>query len=260
MNCPKCGWSQPEAEECVRCGIIFEKFFASRDRKRRQAPPPSPGRAGREEVATAEGPLAAAFRQWVRVPWNSPWRPLSRQRVIGLSLVFGYIIYSIAREPFYDLYPEAAPMNYWVALVFKQVNLVFHEGGHWIFGIFGNETLTVLGGSLNQVLVPLGVAGAFWFRRDASGFAFALLWLGINLLEVGIYMADARKLVLPLIGGMDPFEGHDWRNLFNWWDLWHRDTMIARTTYRLGWGFLLLGLPWFLWTAWRYPARGDVAD
>ena len=26
ITCPKCGHKQPEAKQCVRCGIIFEKF------------------------------------------------------------------------------------------------------------------------------------------------------------------------------------------------------------------------------------------
>ena len=35
-----------------------------------------------------------------------------------------------------------------------------------------------------------------------------------NFLDLGIYMADARFLKLPLIGGLG-VEAHDWRNLFN---------------------------------------------
>ena len=39
MKCPKCNFEQPDQNlECMRCGIIFEKF-----RSRRQTPPqPSP--------------------------------------------------------------------------------------------------------------------------------------------------------------------------------------------------------------------------
>ena len=143
-------------------------------------------------------------------------------------------------------------MEYMIARLFKQVDLVFHEGGHWIFGIFGNRTLTILGGSLNQVLIPFIVTVAFWLRRDASGFVFGLIWISINLMEVGIYMADARNPVLPLIGNMDPFmDGHDWKTLFYTWDLWTVDQLIAKTTYRLGWFGMLAGVLWYGWTGFR---------
>ncbi len=40
------------------------------------------------------------------------------------------------------------------------VNLVFHEAGHLIFGFFG-QFVGVLGGSLNQVLIPAICVVAF---------------------------------------------------------------------------------------------------
>src|SRR3954462_1087916 len=46
--------------------------------------------------------------------------------------------------------PLDAAMNSFVHLI----NLVFHESGHIIFSPFG-EFMTVLGGSLMQILIPL---------------------------------------------------------------------------------------------------------
>jgi hypothetical protein len=254
MQCPQCGHAQPSSVECVRCGIVFEKFYAIQKRKQN----PHLGKSALREAPGAENPqaltekprgrVASLVQQYFWKPYRSPWNPMGKEMVIALICLFGYIVYALAREGQYDLYPDAAsPMTYLPAILFKEVNLVFHEAGHWIFAIFGNRSIEVLGGSLNQVLIPLIVTSAFWQRRDASGFAFGLVWASINLLEVGIYMADARHPVLPLIGDGDPYVGHDWRNLFNAWNLWTVDTAIAKTTYRLGWMVLGGSILWYGW-------------
>jgi|GEM_PF-4136139 len=41
-----------------------------------------------------------------------------------------------------------------------QTNLAFHETGHIIFGIFG-RVISILGGSLGQLMIPLLVSGHF---------------------------------------------------------------------------------------------------
>jgi hypothetical protein len=43
-------------------------------------------------------------------------------------------------------------------------------------------------------------------------------------------MADARFLKLPLIGGLG-MEAHDWRNLFNRFDLWSVDQLLSHITF-----------------------------
>ena len=46
------------------------------------------------------------------------------------------------------------------------IDLVFHEAGHPIFGVFG-RFMGVLGGSLNQVLVPVVCTAASCARASA---------------------------------------------------------------------------------------------
>ena len=43
------------------------------------------------------------------------------------------------------------------------IDLVFHEAGHIIFGFFG-RFIAVLGGSLNQVLIPVVCTAVFAWR------------------------------------------------------------------------------------------------
>ena len=81
------------------------------------------------------------------------------------------------------------------------INLPFHEAGHILFSPFG-EFMTTLGGSLAQVLVPIVCAGAF-LTTSWNPFGAAVMgwWAGENLLDVAIYINDARALQLTLIGG-----------------------------------------------------------
>jgi uncharacterized membrane protein len=52
--------------------------------------------------------------------------------------------------------PSGAILNF-----LHLIDLVFHEAGHVIFGLFG-RFIAVIGGSLNQVLVPVICTGRSW--------------------------------------------------------------------------------------------------
>jgi len=269
MVCPKCGFSGASGTECTECRIIFSKFFAYQERKKERA-------RKREEQAAQEDedlldhyygniesskPGVSGWRGYLQQyfwgPYNTPWKPVPTWQMIALSAFFVFFLYSLAKEPFYRLYPDTNIIDSMLIRVFSQVNLVFHEAGHAIFKIFGNRTLHVFGGSLTQVLIPFIVCMTFWSRRETAGFAFAAVWMFQNFLGVGRYMADARNPVLPLIGGMDPFGSHDWRNLFNWWDLWSYDRFIAKATWTMGWiGMVFMAL-WFVWTWFINRSRVD---
>lgn len=54
MNCPKCGFQQPESSECLSCGIIFAKYRPD------AAPPPA---AERQPPAPAEVAEPSPFRE-----------------------------------------------------------------------------------------------------------------------------------------------------------------------------------------------------
>src|SRR5688572_27374755 len=79
-------------------------------------------------------------------------------------------------------------------------DLVFHEAGHMIFSPLG-QFMTVLGGSLMQVLVPVVAAVAFVRQEQPFGAAICVWWAGQNLVDLAPYIADARALQLVLLGG-----------------------------------------------------------
>ena len=89
------------------------------------------------------------------------------------------------------------------------VNLIFHEAGHTIFSFFG-EFIHIAMGSGFQVLLPLSIAGYFFYTRQRYAGAITLMWVGQNLINVSVYAGDAISMNLPLLGGDSVI--HDW----NW--------------------------------------------
>ena len=118
------------------------------------------------------------------------------------------------------------------------VDLVFHEAGHVIFGMFG-RFLGALGGSLNQVLIPAVCTGSFLYRRQWAAAAVTLFWTGENVIDVAIYAADGRDMKLPLLA-----EGltHDWNWILSELSLRNQAEPIGRALFALGVLVLLAAL------------------
>ena len=130
---------------------------------------------------------------------------------------------------------------------FHNVNLVFHEAGHVIFTLLG-RTMAILGGSLFQVLVPLALMFAcLVVNKDSFGASIGLWWVGQSLMDIAPYIADARALRLPLLGGgtgADRPGTHDWANLLRPRGWLEYDIQIAAAVDFIGSGILLLALLW----------------
>lgn len=236
MNCPKCGMEQDISPTCMECGIVFKKYYEIQNRTTdRQSIAPTGDNPDNEPVILKPNSVLENIRHL----WSLSWQPVSTLAMVSLSVGFFVMVYLLATK---DLLGTDSLILHFT----HDVNLIFHEAGHWIFGIFGNRTLAILGGSLNQVLIPFIVACSFWSRKDTVGFAFGLFWLFENFLDVSIYMADARALALPLIGGLGE-DAHDWRNLFFQFGLINQDTAIAAKVWFIGWVGIVGAWVWFLW-------------
>jgi len=116
------------------------------------------------------------------------------------------------------------------------ISIPFHEAGHLIFAPFG-DLMTSLGGSLMQVLVPV-VCGVAFLTTSPNPFGAAVMawWAGENLIDVAMYIDDARSLSLVLLGGQTgaEVEGHDWEHILQRLGLLHRDHQIAWTAHVAG--------------------------
>ncbi len=120
-----------------------------------------------------------------------------------IACYLAYLFWFLAFE-----YHPADPLGFhppFVLWVLDVVNLFIHEAGHLFFRIFG-QTMSILGGSLMQCLVPLALA-AVTFREQPRQTVYPMFWFGENFVNVAAYIGDAPYRNLKLIR-----EGliHDW--------------------------------------------------
>jgi len=137
--------------------------------------------------------------------------------------------------------PSGAILNF-----LHLINLVFHEAGHVIFGFFG-RFIAILGGSLNQVLIPAICTAVFVHRKQLGSAAVTLFWTGESLVDVAVYVADGRAMALPLLA-----EGvtHDWNFILGNLGLLSAAESLGRLTFGLGAVAMLAALTLLGWDAW----------
>jgi hypothetical protein len=160
---------------------------------------------------------------------DAPWKTLSTLHLGLTTLGFGVLVYLLRTDEDGFLFIDHA-------------NLVFHEAGHPLFGLFGS-TLGLYGGTLGQLVFPIVALGSFWAQRETVGFAVAGAWFFENFFNIARYMADARAQVLPLVGGGE----HDWTNILSRWNALSSDTLIAGRVAGAGWVGLLAIWIWIVW-------------
>jgi hypothetical protein len=143
------------------------------------------------------------------------------QRWARLALVA--LMAMVAWQAFHDDHGLAT-------FLIDSLDLAVHEAGHIVFAAFG-DTMHTLGGSLFEVVFPLFFVVYFLRRqtRDVHAAMVGVWWSSIALLDVSVYMADARARQLMLItgGNGDESDGHDWYHLFAHWHVLRLDTRIA---------------------------------
>jgi hypothetical protein len=217
-----------EALECPRCGIVFAKLQHRVDRvgveSHTAAPPPAPVPAdpAGAMVRLGRGVLLAGLAVWTWQFARVPMGPSVMDSVLHLP------------------------------------NLVFHEAGHVLFSPFG-RFMTVLGGSLFQVMVPAGLAVAFLQQRDQFGAMVCTWWAGQNLLDVAPYIADARALQLVLLGGKTgaEVEGHDWEYLLTTLGWMQHDKSLGMASH---WAGLITMTGALVWGAVTLSRRVPAPD
>ena len=177
-------------------------------------------------------------------------------RAAGLLALGGLLLAILAR----GLTPYVggpAPFGSGALGFIHLIDLVFHEAGHFIWGIFG-RFLGMLGGSLNQVLIPAVCTAVFWRQGQRAAAAVTLFWTGENIVDVAIYAADGRDMRLPLLA-----EGltHDWNWILSELSLRNQAEPIGRAIFMLGVLVLLAALALLAHDLWRVltaPASTDV--
>lgn len=233
MKCPKCGFQQTDqAQDCPRCGIIFDKYIKLNEIRSR--------------VPSFRKPAAEpkidkiAFIQDLFFHVKPEANPLI---VGGRTLIFIIILIWSFKFILSPLDSRSAMDSFW-----HLVNLPFHEAGHLIFRPFGGF-MTSLGGSLTQLLIPLLCLAVLLLQtRDPFAAGFALWWVGENFIDLAPYINDARSLTLPLLGGntgrTSPYGFHDWEFILKESGLAQYDHILASSAYRFGAVLIILALVW----------------
>lgn len=130
--------------------------------------------------------------------------------------------------------------------IIDHANLLFHEAGHPFFGFF-SERFEPYGGTLGQLVFPAILVVSFWRKGQPLSVAAVGIWFFENLLNISRYIADARALELPLVGGGD----HDWNTILHRWNWLAADTLIAAWVKTIGWVGIVSLLIWVGWRAWQ---------
>lgn len=129
-----------------------------------------------------------------------------RESWIPRGLLLVYLAYGLVRHIADPLYRT------W----FGGITLAFHEMGHIVFIPFG-RTLTIAGGSIMQLLVPLAAAIYLLVKqKDWFGLGVGLAWLSFATFELATYIGDAARMELPLVSLGGGYH-HDWSTLLTQW-------------------------------------------
>jgi hypothetical protein len=175
------------------------------------------------------------------------WQPVPRYALIAWSIFYAFVLYELISGGDFPKYMDG---------VFVPV----HEGGHLIFGWFG-QFIAVAGGTFLQLAAPAMLAIYFAFRRQPQGVTFCMFFLFEQFGPIANYMADARAQELPLltVGSGDDVI-HDWNYLFGKLGVLAHDTQIASRMRVIGWLGMLATVAWFVWRGLKQtapPARKE---
>jgi hypothetical protein len=228
MICSKCGHEQSDGYfECQKCGVIFGKIHPHADNQQ--------GHLDEDIKIDATYPTGTLNSLLFSVKADPD--PI----ILGMKTALIVAIFAWGLRLFFVPIEEAGNN------ILHYVNLPFHEAGHIFFRLFG-EFLTVLGGSLLQLIVPMVCVVVLLLKtRDPFGASVALWWFGENFIDMAPYINDARSLELMLLGGVTGKEKpgfHDWENILGTLGILPYDHIIATGAMWFGLICMLLGCSW----------------
>jgi hypothetical protein len=123
---------------------------------------------------------------------------------IVILILLGYLSFYLATDYQTPHGRHDMPFLVWII---DTIDLFIHEGGHGIFRILG-QFMHFLGGSLIQFIIPITTIIVFLRTSGPRSLMGTLYWLGQNMINVSVYIADAPKQQLTLISR---HAMHDWR-------------------------------------------------
>jgi len=227
-TCPACQYTRTaddsgvHADICPRCGIVYWKWLQKHSADATEA-----------TVAVKSGEKQTLL-EWLTEAPESVDAMAFWARAAGALGFALWTLYFISHGIDWEIIGGS---------FLHGVNLAFHEFGHLFFSPFG-RFMTILGGSLFQVLWPWTFLLAFLFKyRDTFAASIMLWWGGQNFIDLAPYIGDAYYRGLPLVGGGGE-ESHDWGNLLTMTGLLEQYQAIARASFFIGSVMMIAALVW----------------
>lgn len=200
-RCPKCGFQQSDdskTEVCERCGLVFEKWLKRKYRTRA-------AQHVKQGLSKSTSLLKVIQAKCLSIPDNYPEKLFYQNIVIYIGMFIWGWSFILADHYSADLNNS----------FMHNINLVFHEAGHVVFSLFG-RFITILGGSLLQLLVPVIFLAAFLKKRKPFAASIMLWWLAQSIMDLVAYIDDAKRQEMWLLGGVQGKDMpgiHDWNNI-----------------------------------------------
>ncbi|MBI5960430.1 MAG: hypothetical protein HY866_16940 [Chloroflexi bacterium] len=145
-----------------------------------------------------------------------------------------------------------SPRESWIGFIVWALTILPHEMGHIICTPFG-WGLMMAGGSIWQVLIfVLAAVFSFWVRRQISTSLLFWVLAGYSLINLSVYIDDARARQLPLLFGASK-DHHDWWNLLGKLDLLEYDHLLASLVSGAGVVLVIGAVALGVVTAWVLP-------
>lgn len=245
QKCPKCGHERGRGEQgpedvCGACGLIFSKYLRAR---LSAAMPAASAEVPTEGQASPEpGLLERARERLAYVPDEVP-----ASRVYARTALLAVLAYFGVRFIGMDV------PSWEISRTFMHNCLLpFHEFGHLLFMPLG-EFMTLLGGSLFQVALPLLLL-AFFLVRNRDTFAASAMswWSAVSVLDVAPYIYDAKAPQHVLLTGRTGDTGaHDFIDVLGILGVLDRAQPIGYAVHRIGAVMLVASLAWAAWIVWR---------
>jgi hypothetical protein len=247
-SCPKCGQSiaaapdssSAPAEACPACGLIFRKYLAA------QAGMPSRASLAAPAAQEADDDRFALLDRFLYVPEEvQPWRVYAGAALYTISIWMGLRFF------FMDI-PE------WemAGTFFHTAMVPFHEFGHIAFMPFG-EFMNIAGGSLFQILMPIGFLLLFSLKnRDNFAASLMLWWSGTQWIDLAPYAWDAKTPQHVLLTGRTGDTGaHDYIDMLGDLHLLHRAHEVAWVMHKFGLVLMIVAWVWGAYVLWRQFER-----
>lgn len=240
IHCPKCGHAPLPVDQalpacCPACGVVLAKIGQQPQRRNRVAQDP---------LSSEEVPAWIDVLAHVPERVDATWFWL-RVATLAAFAVWGFVLIRLDYR-----------VGEMAESFLHRPLLVFHEAGHVLAMPFG-EWMTIFGGTLGQLLMPLLLAGALLLKnRDPFGACIGLWFLGVSVLDVAPYLYDALHPRLMLLSGTTGEEGgHDWIYLLGSMGQLAKAQTLGALVHKAGALLVVLSLAWGGWILRRQHKR-----